>query len=135
MQGKVAARRVVSFPSEIKPLVCPNAISTLIGSIGEFGSLSNGSAGAGIENPGALAGATGANVDTVGIVSIYYRKRAEAATSLCEAIAECDEDDAIVILGAALKDLPDKEAFGGNPFFREAVSHYRAERSRSGTVI
>ena len=84
------------------------------------------------ENPGALAGATGGDKFGTLIGYLGYRKRAEAATALCFAIADCDPDDASVILDAALTALRQKAAFGGNPHFREAVSHYRTERTRSG---
>ena len=56
------------------------------------------------ENPGALAGATGAN----GIrhfTTPAYRNRAIAATALCSAIADCDPGDACTIMAAALADL------------------------------
>ena len=73
------------------------------------------------------------------IVSPEYRKQIEAATSLCDAIAECHDllgcHMLRQIIEAGLKDLRAEMDFTGNPFFREAVSHYRAERSRSGRVI
>ena len=130
----MAARRVVSFQPEINPLGCPTAPEPPVEFIGEFSDLSNSSPGAANENPGALAGASGADLHTMGIVSNYYRNRADAATVLCLAIAECRPEDALTILDAALRDLRDKAAFGGNPYFRDAVLQYRAERNRSGRV-
>lgn len=56
----------------------------------------------GLENPGALAGATGADQLGISFKSEEYRKRAEAATALCASIAECDPQDAAPILEAAL---------------------------------
>ena len=35
----------------------------------------------------------------------FYRKRAEAASDLCDAIADCDPSDACEIMAAALADL------------------------------
>jgi len=57
------------------------------------------------ENPGALAGATGAYSKAVSFKTKQYRNRAEAATALCHAIAECDPQDACEIMAAALEDL------------------------------
>lgn len=57
------------------------------------------------ENPGALAGATGDSVTGMVIQSAEYRLRAERATTLALAIADCHPDDAVPILSAALDDL------------------------------
>lgn len=54
------------------------------------------------ENPGALAGASGVNQLGKSFKTEEYRKRAEAATALCHAIAECEPEDAAPILEAAL---------------------------------
>ena len=56
------------------------------------------------ENPGALAGATGAIGKRV-VKTAEYRARAEAATSLCLSIAACIPQDAVIIIAAALADL------------------------------
>ncbi len=53
---------------------------------------------------------------------------------MCLSIANCDPQDAIVILDAVLADLRQKVLFDGNPHFREAVAQYRLERNRSGRV-
>jgi len=58
-----------------------------------------------MENPGALAGATGANTIEQAFKTKDYRNRADAATALCEAIADCDQTDACTIMEAALADL------------------------------
>ena len=87
------------------------------------------------ENPSAWApqpGQQGRNANA-GACN-YYEMRAEAATDLCFAIAECHPEDAILIMGAALTDLRNKAAFEGNKYFREAVMHYRSERQRTGRV-
>lgn len=68
-------------------------------------SAQTGGAGRAIENPGALAGATGAMCEVSHFRSEQYRKRADAATALCQSIAQCDRDDAVLILSAALVDL------------------------------
>ncbi|NUB42872.1 hypothetical protein GEU84_000610 [Fertoebacter nigrum] len=59
------------------------------------------------ENPGALAGATGGIQDNkaISFKTEHYRNRADAATALCHAIAECDPRDAREIMDAALADL------------------------------
>ena len=69
-----------------------------------------------------------------GFNSTEVRRRADAATSLCFAIADCDPEDAIVIMAAALTDLRDKAAFGGK-HFQEAAAQYRLERNRSGRAF
>ena len=63
------------------------------------------------ENPGALAGATG---DILGVTfkSEYYRNRAETATKLGRAIAECHPKDACIIMEAALDNLTE-----GHPYY------------------
>lgn len=50
------------------------------------------------------------------------RNRAIAATKLCDAIADCNRDDAVVILEAALRDL---SAGGPLPVFLSAMSDAR----------
>lgn len=67
------------------------------------------------KNPGALAGATGADRKTDTFTGQYYRKRADAATALCHAIAECDPRDACQIMAAALDDL--SAGMPGAPLF------------------
>ncbi|GGE04858.1 hypothetical protein GCM10011345_07940 [Gemmobacter megaterium] len=57
------------------------------------------------KNPGALAGATGAAFGKAIFKTETYRNRAASATRLCAAIAECDRDDAVFIMSAALADL------------------------------
>lgn len=70
--------------------------------IGENSPVSNPSEGLENENPGALAGATGADQLFTSFKSEEYRNRALAATALCAAIAECERDDAVVLMEAAL---------------------------------
>ena len=90
---------------EIKQLVCPTPEASAIEKVVEFRGLSNRIPTDANENPGALAGATGAELHTIGIVSIEYRNRAEAAISLCLSIGNCDPQDACEIMEAALLDL------------------------------
>lgn len=75
------------------------------------------------ENPGALAGATGADSTKNQFWTEEYRSRADAATMLCHAIANCHRDDAVTILSAALVDLS-----GGMPLpiWIDALSDARA---------
>lgn len=82
------------------------------------------------ETPAALAGATGADQIEQVFKSQTYCSRADTATALCYAIAECDPEDACVIIGAALDGLRQHLLFGVNPHFREAVESFRAERRR-----
>lgn len=58
-----------------------------------------------METPEALAGATGEVGLSSELVAEQYRLRADAATALCHAIAECHRDDAVIIMDAALADL------------------------------
>ncbi|MEO6299595.1 MAG: hypothetical protein ABIO62_08195, partial [Paracoccaceae bacterium] len=56
-------------------------------------------------NPGTpVEGVTGALVNET-FETEHYRSRAEAATNLCVAIADCHPADAVVILQAAYDDL------------------------------
>lgn len=76
------------------------------------------------ENPGALAGATGAECNDRAITGEEYRARALAARRLCLAIADCHPLDACHIMAAALGDLsagmPDAPLFS----FMDAASHW-----------
>lgn len=67
-----------------------------------------------MENPGALAGATGAGNSELAFKSQEYRLRAERATTLCLAIAECDPEDSAPILWAALDDFH-RQGLPGRP--------------------
>lgn len=58
-----------------------------------------------MENPGALAGATGAEQAGQSFKSAEYRLRAERATSLCMCIADMPPEDAAPILWEALDDF------------------------------
>lgn len=57
------------------------------------------------ESPGAAATAPGAGQHSIIFRTKYYRDRADAATSLALAIAECDPADACELMAAALADL------------------------------
>ena len=86
-------------------MACPTLDSAPIDNLGENPVLSNPSEGLENENPAASGKANG--VDQLGksFKTEYYRKRAEAATALCHAIAACDRDDAVVLMEAAIWDL------------------------------
>lgn len=58
-----------------------------------------------MRNPGALAGATGADHEGINFKTERYRRRALAATALCHAIGECHPEDAVLLMQAALADL------------------------------
>ena len=64
-----------------------------------------------IDNPGALAGATGTEFG-IAFKTETYRNRAKAATALGQAIAECHPHDASVVMEAALDDLTE-----GHPYY------------------
>lgn len=55
-----------------------------------------------IVNPGALAGAAAADQHWEAFKTEEYRNRALAAAALCAALAECDRDDALLVMEAAL---------------------------------
>lgn len=61
-----------------------------------------------MENPGALAGATGAGNHEQAFKSKEYRLRTERARTLCLAIADCEPEDAAPILWEALDDFHHK---------------------------
>ena len=61
------------------------------------------------ENPGARASATGA-ISEQTFKTAHYRKRADAATDLCHAIAACAPQDAVIIMRAAILDLAGRVA-------------------------
>lgn len=85
--------------------ILANLDSPVIEFAQESQGLANHAQGRANENPGALAGATGAEYEVSHFKEEEYRKRAEAATALCRSIAQCDRDDAVLILSAALVDL------------------------------
>jgi hypothetical protein len=67
------------------------------------------------ENPGALAGATGAERKVI-FKSEHYRNRFDAATKLGQAIADCHPQDACTLMEAALEDL--RAGWPKAPLFR-----------------
>ena len=67
-----------------------------------------------MENPGALAGAAGAEQSMQSFKSIEYRLRAERATSLCMCIADMPPEDAAPILWEALDGFH-RQGFPGSP--------------------
>ena len=69
-----------------------------------------------MENPGALAGATGAGNLELAFKSVKYRLRAERATTLRMALADCDPTDAALIPWSAL-DAFHAEGFPVSPMF------------------
>lgn len=58
-----------------------------------------------MKNPGALAGATGADHSKYVYKTMEYKLRAMRATELATAIGECHPEDACVLMTAALCDL------------------------------
>ncbi|MBN2629102.1 MAG: hypothetical protein JXR75_01020 [Rhodobacteraceae bacterium] len=66
--------------------------------------MSNRSEGSANENPGALAGATGADQFKSGIPE-YYSTNLSPTMALCLAIVKCDPHDAALIIEKALSDL------------------------------
>jgi hypothetical protein len=81
------------------------SLDLLVSDQGITDRLQTGNDGPENENPGALAGATGADTLPKKLCAEDYKMRAEAATALCEAIGECHPDDAVQIMTAALTSL------------------------------
>lgn len=74
------------------------------------------------KDPDVPAGATEAGYFNWAFIGMDFRERAEAATALVRAIADCDNEDAAVILTAALADL----SFGAPlPLFTAAIDEAR----------
>jgi hypothetical protein len=86
-------------------LACPTLDHDPVENIGEFPALSNPSEGLENENPEDRAGSIGADQLGISFKTEEYRRRAEAATALCFAIADCARDDAVTLMDAALWDL------------------------------
>ena len=101
----MAARRDAPLSRKINNLIPPTEASSPDEFIGEFAEVSNSLLPVSNESPGALAGATGAGSIELAFRSTDYRMRAEAATSLCLAIANCAPQDAVIVMSAALADL------------------------------
>lgn len=57
------------------------------------------------KDPGALAGAAGAEIEVGNFRTEQYRRRAEWATALVHALEHCDQDDAATICAAYLDRL------------------------------
>lgn len=83
----------------------PTGANRPIEIVGGFPVASNPGTPSANENPGALAGATGALSKGPIFKTKEYRTRYLAARHLCLAIAACHEDEAVPILSAALSDL------------------------------
>lgn len=77
-----------------------------------------------MENPGALAGATGAGKPELAFKNPEYRLRAERATALCMCIADMPPEDSAPILWAALDGFH-RQGFPGSPLTN--VMTYAAE--------
>lgn len=102
---EVAARRGAFVPCETNGLACPTGANRGIENIGEYRRLSNPESVFANENPGALAGATGAKqIDRVIKAKDYIRDR-QTATALCHAILDCDPADACEVMAVAYGDL------------------------------
>lgn len=94
-----------NYPVESRDLACPTLDHTPLDNLGEFPDLSNPSEGTENENPAASGKANGADQLWESFKTEEYRNRAQAATALCLAIAECDPEDAAPILEAALTSM------------------------------
>ena len=86
-------------------LDCPTHDERPIETIGENRGLSNRESPPEMENPGALAGATGAKEQSIGDMGADYRYRRAWAMALRHAIRECDPTDAALILSEELEKL------------------------------
>lgn len=92
-------------PCKTKGLDCPTHMSAPIETIGENLCSSNPQHGAEMENPGALAGATGAKDLCTGDTAKQYRNKRARAMALRDAIRDCDPTDAALILSDELERL------------------------------
>lgn len=110
----MAARRVVQEASNISTLSCPTPPTKPVDNAGENRRLSNLENGLENENPGALAGATGADVQTTIAWLDHTLNRIDAASGLRAAVLAIPADDRVPFLEAALAALePD---WPGVPF-------------------
>lgn len=103
---KVAARRGRQQSNENSALACPTTQIAAIDFIGENRGLSNLPNEAGrqkSETPGASGNATEGDRKAASFKTEIYRNRAESATALCHAIADCHPDDAVLIMCAAIE--------------------------------
>ncbi len=101
----------MATPDGVSPFNENNDLHRLTGHVGPienngyFSGLSKPDLTAGNENPGALAGATGADDIERAFKTQEYRTRHENARRLGDAIAECHPADACTLMEAALHDL------------------------------
>lgn len=94
----MAARRVVAFSNDFKDVDCPIPRNTPTDFVRKTRGRSNEKAGSEIENPGALAGATGADLHSwLEWVDLSIQREA-AARSLMEAVLACDPSDRIPLM-------------------------------------
>lgn len=93
----------------------PTGLTGRVDNVAEFPGKSNRDEEAQKENPGALAGATGADSKADSFKNEEYCLRLERARILCLAIADCDPRDACQIMAAALDDL--SAGMPGAPLF------------------
>ncbi len=94
----MAARRVVAFSNDFKPKTCPTLQDTPIVIVGESLDRSNEKVGVENENPGALAGATGANLHSWLEWVDLNIQRESAARALMQAVLACDPRDRIPLM-------------------------------------
>ena len=94
----MAARRVVAFSSENKPVNRPKPFIPPADFIQEKRQGSNEKAGSENENPGALAGASGADLHSWLEWVDLNIQRESAARSLMEAVLACDPRDRIPLM-------------------------------------
>lgn len=69
------------------------------------------------QDPGALAGATGAGYEVTNFKTAYYRQRADRANALCRAIGQCHKEEAAQICAAFLDSL--RTSGPAHPFLNE----------------
>lgn len=81
-----------------KPVDCPQGQNGDIENIAEPSALSNAEMGTANENPGALAGATGADLHGSRVADEDSLKRIEAARALAAAVSDCDPRDRVPLL-------------------------------------
>lgn len=112
----MAARRVVAFSNDFRGRTCPTSQSIPVDIVGERLDRSNGNAVSENENPGALTGATGAELHSWLEWIDHNMQREAAARRLMNAVLDCPPVDRVPLMEFfidALRGGAPLPAFGG----------------------
>lgn len=105
IMSRMAARRGAELSLQNNGLGCPTSPQGPAENIAENPRLSNRENGSANENPGALAGATGAELHSSAFTDEFTLKRLRSATALAHAAAACEPDDRVPLLERLLDEL------------------------------